>query len=147
MKKWCAFLMAKKNPAPKISAGFFGSVFFVPVLLPCGHASADMPLRFVDVEDTAHPDIQLGIHGPQAIGHILVHGGLRYMKLLGGGAHRRIIFNNVFAQFNGSPFNGSLHTITSSENHSRYYADEQAIMTAFPGESRFFSHFARFRRA
>lgn len=31
------------------------------------------------------------------------------MKLLGGGANRRVVFNNILTKFNGSFFNGSFH--------------------------------------
>ena len=73
----------------------------MPVFFSGGQAAADMPLRFIDVQHAAHPHIKLGINHPQAVGNVLMYRTFAYMKLLGGGAHRRVIFNNVFAQLDG----------------------------------------------
>lgn len=41
--------------------------------------------------------------------HFLVYSRFGYMKLLGGGADRRVVFNNILTEFDGSFFNGSFH--------------------------------------
>ena len=83
------------------------------VFLPGGNAPSDMPLCLVDIQYPPNLMIQLGVDNPKAIGYIFMYGRLGYMKLLSGGAHRRVIFNDVLAQLDGPLLDCSLHAITS----------------------------------
>ena len=72
-----------------------------------------MPLRLVVLQYAADPRIQLRVDRPQAVGDILVNRGFGYMKLPSGSTHCRVVFDDVFAQFNCPLLNCSLHAITS----------------------------------
>ena len=83
------------------------------VLIAGRNPASYMALRFILIQHTPYSAVKLRIHGTQPVGDILMYGRLRYMKLPRGGAHRRVVLNNVLAEFNGSLLNCSLHVITS----------------------------------
>ena len=68
-----------------------------------------MALGLVHLQDVADTAIELWIDVLQAVGHVLMYSRFGYMKLLGGGADRRVVFNNILTEFDGSFFNGSFH--------------------------------------
>ncbi len=100
---------------------FASSLFFMAlqVLVAGGDPAADMPLRFILFEDMPYPPVKLRIHLAQPVGNVLMYRGLGYMKLPRGGADRRVVFNNVFAQFDCPFLNCSLHADHSSFHRGR----------------------------
>ena len=84
-------------------------ILFPAVLFPGGDAAADVSLGLVHLQDVADTAIELWIDVLQAVGHVLMYSRFGYMKLLGGGADRRVVFNNILTEFDGSFFNGSFH--------------------------------------
>lgn len=81
----------------------------MPVFFPCGDPAPDMALGLVHLQNVADAAVKLGIDVLQTVGHILMYGRFGYMKLLGGGANRRVVFDNILTEFDGSFFNGSFH--------------------------------------
>ena len=103
---------------PKRPTGLSAACFFPdrlrsgvvePVFFPRGDPAADMALGLVHLQDVADTAIELWIDVLQAVGHVLMYSRFGYMKLLGGGADRRVVFNNILTEFDGSFFNGSFH--------------------------------------
>lgn len=102
----------------KVADGLVGHLFFpdklksgvvVPVFLPCGNSAPDMTLCLVHLQNATDTAVKLRVDILQTVGHVFMYGRFRYMKLLGGGANRRVVFNNILTKFNGSFFNGSFH--------------------------------------
>lgn len=94
------------------------------VFVAGGNPSADMSLRLVLLEDIPYPPVKLGVHLPQSVGYVLVYGRLGYMKLPRGGADRRVVFDNVFAQFDCPFLNCSLHA-----DHSSFHSGRNPFLT------------------
>ena len=81
----------------------------MPVFFTCGDSAPDMALGFVHLQHVADTAVKLRIDILQTVGYVLMYSRFGYMKLLGGGPDRRVVFNNVFAKFDGPFFNGSFH--------------------------------------
>ena len=97
-------------PRGGAGAGHGESFVFVPVFFTCGDSAPDMALGFVHLQHVADTAVKLRIDILQTVGYVLMYSRFGYMKLLGGGPDRRVVFNNVFAKFDGPFFNGSFHT-------------------------------------
>ena len=81
----------------------------MPVFFPRGDSASDMALCLIHLQNMTDAAVKLRVDVLQTVGYVFMYSRFRYMKLLGGGADRRVVFNNILTKFNGSFFNGSFH--------------------------------------
>ena len=101
------------------------------ILLPGGHAAADMALRFVDVQDDPGPGCQRRIYVLQPVRDVLVDRALAYPKFLRRLPHRGIVVYDVIGNGNSplfdiilqkkTPQNSFLQSMKNSEELYRLF--------------------------
>ena len=88
------------------------------IFIPCGKATPNMPLSFVDLQDFMYLQIERMIILYKPLGQVLVYCGFADAELLRRSANRGAVFDDVCGQIAGALFNVMLHRYHSPYSRS-----------------------------